>query len=404
MRPLYTSIPFPFTPDKLYNQPAMTVKPQRLDLYHTEIPMKAFDHASATRETAEAIVSAVRYSDGVTSWGETLPRDYVTGETYETVPDDVSALWEKCCREGTLDVSDTVREVPAVLNGRNVNAAAAVLDIAGMRRYMTLANGRLSGKGMNISGSISSRVSGVIGSRDPDKNSRRLRFMRWAGLKDFKLKVGFDDRTDTENLKMAHKQLYKGIKNGRYSLRVDANGGWDADSIVEKSKWLEDHGVCAVEQPVYCSPEELGQLAIKCTLPLIADESLLNLDDAQTLVRTAGEKVWWNVRISKNGGLLPALRLLRLARDNGITTVLGCMVGESAILSAAQRRLLQAAPPPRFVEGNYGRLLLSDDLSKKSPRFGFGGKLKPLKNGILGIEVDGGKVRKYGRQLLTRGG
>ena len=82
-------------------------------------------------------------------------------------------------------------------------------------------------------------------------------------------------------------------------------------------------------------------------------------------------------------------------------TVLGCMVGESGILSAAQRRLVQMAPPARFVEGNYGRRLLADDLTDPSPRFGYGGRLRPLSGPGFGVEVDPAKVQRYGILLTT---
>lgn len=390
----------------------MPIVPDTLELYRTAIPMKAFDHAAASRETAAAVVAGIRYSDGVVSWGETLPREYVTGETLETVPDDIAALWDRCVAEDILSETADVREIPTVHDGRCVNAAAAALDIAATRRYMTLSGAlrtcaaqQLLGREADLAKRIVSRVSGVLGSRDPDKNARRLRLMRLAGLKDFKLKVGFDESIDRENLRRIHYQLRKGLGKGTYTLRVDANGAWDRKTTLDRMDWLLRHDVCAVEQPVYCTAGELGALSRGCALPLIADESLLTLDDAHVLLETAGDRVWWNVRISKNGGILPALKLLQLAEASGITAVLGCMVGESAILSAAQRRLLQMAPPPRFVEGNYGRLLLADDLleGRRSLRFGWGGRLKPLKDTTLGIEVDPEKIEQYGTPLLTRG-
>ena len=84
--------------------------------------------------------------------------------------------------------------------------------------------------------------------------------------------------------------------------------------------------------------------------------------------------------------------------------VLGCMVGESGILSAAQRRLLQAVGPGvRFVEGNYGRLLLAGDIVRLSPRFGYGGRLSVLGGAGLGVEVDPARMARWGRRVVTLG-
>ena len=63
-------------------------------------------------------------------------------------------------------------------------------------------------------------------------------------------------------------------------------------------------------------------------------------------------------RIAKNGGLLPALRIARRALEAGLDLQLGCLVGETSLLSAAGLAFLQACPRVRFVEGAFGRFLL----------------------------------------------
>ena len=47
--------------------------PIRLDIHRTAIPMRSFEHAAASRELAEAIVTRVTFDDGAVGWGETLP-------------------------------------------------------------------------------------------------------------------------------------------------------------------------------------------------------------------------------------------------------------------------------------------------------------------------------------------
>jgi len=133
----------------------------------------------------------------------------------------------------------------------------------------------------------------------------------------------------------------------------------------------------------------------------MADESLLTARDAEALA--AEPRVWWNIRMSKNGGFLPALSLCRQAAERGIPFAVGSMVGESGILAAAMRRLLEAAPRPRFVEGNYGRFFLKDDLTRPSPRFGYGGRMRPLPGAGLGVEVDEKKLHRYGKLVKTLG-
>lgn len=387
----------------------MTPKPIQLDLYRTAIPMRGFDHAAASRNQAEAILAQLTYSDGLVGWGETLPREYVTGETLETVPEDIEqTLWPACLADGLLEPSGKPKPIPSRAGRRCLNAAACAIDLASLRRVFhdfyhipPALLQRLAHRARPRT-YIDANVSGVLGSSDPAKTARRFRRMRWFGLTDFKLKLGLGEDVDRENLRWVHKKLGRAIQAGQCTLRVDVNGGWDVETTPERIDALREFDVCAIEQPVYCSAGKLVDLARRCSLPLIADESLLTERHAKTLL-AAPENVWWNLRLSKNGGLLPTLKLMRQAEQHGVRIVVGCMVGESSILSAAQRRLLQLGPVPRFVEGNYGRYLLADDVlrGRKSLRFGYAGSVRTLKGDGLGIEVHEGKVAQYAQHLIT---
>jgi muconate cycloisomerase len=418
----------------------MAIRAVQLDVYRTAIAMRSFEHAAATRNQAEAVVVRAVFSDGVSGWGETLPRAYVTGETLESVVTDLEGLIWPALAEA--DFSGVEFEVAAALaaiptvgpDGRCINAAACAAELACVdahlkRRGLSSPAGLLGAAEAlapaeeiirphsllaeasrphaveadipHQCGRILPRVTGVLGSADAGKTARRLRLMRWYGLRDFKLKLGLGADADSANLAVVRARLAGALAAGRCTLRVDVNGGWTADETPEHAAELRAMGVCAVEQPVFCGAGELVELARRCELPLIADESLLTDSDAEALLAEPG-KLWWNIRISKNGGLVRAGRLAARAAAAGSTVVLGCMVGESGILSAAQRRLLQAAGPGvRFVEGNYGRLLLAGDIVRRSPRFGYGGRLSVLSGAGLGVEVDPARMARWARRVAT---
>jgi len=354
-----------------------------MEIYRTAIPMRRFEHAAANRRLAEAIVVRIDYSDGRRGWGETLPRDYVTGETLDSVISDLQETVWPAMLGGSIPLR--------AADGRRIPAAACAADLA---RCDALTDNPPAG-------GIAVRVSGVLGSSDPAAAARKLRHMRWFGLRDFKLKLGFDPQTDRENLALVARRLAKGIAAGKTTLRVDVNGGWPLDEIPQRIEELKPCGVCVVEQPVYCPADVLAELASRCPLPLMADESLIDRSDAEALL-TAGPKVWWNIRISKNGGITGGSELAALAAENDIPFVIGCMVGETSILSAAQRRLLQGAGAgARFVEGNYGRFLLAGDLTEKSLRFGYGGRLTAIRSGGLGVRINREKLSRYGQLIAS---
>ena len=385
-------------------------KPTKLEIYQVEIPMRSFEHAAASRNVAQNILICITYSDGSAAWGESLPRDYVTGETLETVPADLADLWNLCLQTGALDSptepSAKLAEIPSMIGDRYVGSVSGALDIARFDSMKNLSLSQmkkvLSQNNLFLENKINQRVTGVLGSVNPEKTRKRLNLMRLAGLSDFKLKLGFGDEIDTRNLEIVYRKIGKKIAKGKASLRVDVNGGWSQDEISTRANELTKYNVCAIEQPAYVSPEQLVKIAQNSPIPLLADESLLTYDDGELLAQ-AGQKIWWNIRLSKNAGILGAIKLAKLAEKNSIPYSAGCMVGETSILSAAQRRFLQLTTGARFVEGNWGKILLSDDIlqANKSLRFGYAGKLKTLKKTGLGVTIDKSAVNKLGKLVAT---
>ena len=157
-----------------------------------------------------------------------------------------------------------------------------------------------------------------------EKNLKRmLRLQRWYGLRDFKLKVAVEGWE--ERLKWAYEVLRKPLEQKQVTLRVDANAGWSlADANEGRADTRALPCVSALEQPLPDSADaDLPYLAEQTGLDLIADESLLTVEDAERLIAGGGVRVF-NVRIGKNGGLLPALRIARMALAAGLDVQLGC--------------------------------------------------------------------------------
>ena len=123
----------------------------------------------------------------------------------------------------------------------------------------------------------------------------------------------------------------------------------------------------------------------------IHDESLITIDDAQRLIEL-GVADAFNIRISKCGGLIPSLRIAALGRRHNVCLQLGCMVGETSILSAAGLRFLEVCPGVTWAEGCFGSFLLSDDVVKKELRFGYAGRPPKLHDPGLGIAVDSARL------------
>ena len=113
----------------------MSVTPVQMDIYRTALPMRGFEHAAASRDVAEAVVVRVQFASGAEGWGETLPREYVTGETLDSVVADLqTVIWPAWAGRDMAADEPVGRVAPDLHEGRCINAAVCAFDLACMRR------------------------------------------------------------------------------------------------------------------------------------------------------------------------------------------------------------------------------------------------------------------------------
>lgn len=124
-------------------------------------------------------------------------------------------------------------------------------------------------------------------------------------------------------------------------LRVDANAGWSIDTAGDYLRRMEAYHLEMIEQPLAKEAiAEMGLLQSRTKIPIVADESVQTAADVQALADAGVSGV--NIKLMKVGGLTPALRLIRLARERGMRVMLGCMV-ETSIGTTAMAHLMGLA-------------------------------------------------------------
>jgi len=150
-----------------------------------------------------------------------------------------------------------------------------------------------------------------------------------SGWNIYKIKLGTDDDIHIVRQLRQHTQAV---------FRVDANCGWSVDETIENSRSLADLNVEFIEQPLPADASDDDRLRVyeQSALPVIADENCLVESDVE---RCAGRFHGINVKLSKCGGLTPALKMLRRAHELSLRTMLGCMIESSVGISAAAQLL-----------------------------------------------------------------
>ena len=230
------------------------------------------------------------------------------------------------------------------------------------------------------------RYSPVFSAEKGFKAFKSLAKIRLFGFHRVKLKVEKDTAIDSARL--ARRTLGK-----KCDIRIDANMTWDIPKNVEEAtvaiKGMADYGIYSFEQPLPAHDiAGLAQLVRQTGLGVMVDESLHDAESLEMLInQNACTAV--NVRISKCGGLLAAFNRCMRALEAGLTVQVGCQVGETSLLSAAQMILIAALRRVTFGEGCFGLHLLREDPVTPLMQFGCGGRPPAFPKGPgLGVRVN----------------
>lgn len=163
------------------------------------------------------------------------------------------------------------------------------------------------------------------------------------------------------------------------TFRVDANCGWKSDQAIENSKELKKLGVEFLEQPLAADDlEGLKKLKQNSALPIIADESCIVESDVDKCV---GYFNGINIKLTKCGGLTPALRMIKNAKSHGLKVMVGCMTESTVGISA----IAQLLPQLDYVDMD-GAMLLKRDIATGVEILEDGKVLFPRRNGS-GVEL-----------------
>lgn len=152
------------------------------------------------------------------------------------------------------------------------------------------------------------------------------------GFRVIKLKLGEASR-DAERAVAVREALPEA------GLRADANTGWSLDQARALLPRLARLDVEFCEQPFRPErDEDLAMLSKETPLTLYADESVMDAHDVRRLHKL-GFRGGVNLKLMKTGGLRPAVRAIREAKELGYQVQLGCNV-ETALGISAGAQLL----------------------------------------------------------------
>jgi L-alanine-DL-glutamate epimerase-like enolase superfamily enzyme/pyrroloquinoline quinone (PQQ) biosynthesis protein C len=365
---------------------------ESVTVYRLSIPFhQAFRHALQSREESDAVIVKVKDGDGHSGFGESLPRSYVIGETVESMIARIREHLAPIVFRETFSPGWETMEYLQSLNGDWTriettaggviawNAAFCALELALLDWSLRVDHCALAD--LLPPARYEVVYSGVISADAPADAAALAKRMARLGLRQIKVKVGTDD--DAARLKAVRAAV-----GDEVNLRADANGAWSPQEAVEQLRRLAKFKLAAIEQPVRAGDiRGMKRVRDACGIPVMADESLVTLDDARRLIELEACD-YFNIRLSKNGGIAGSFAIAKLAEEAGMRLQVGAQVGETGILSAAGRTFAAHLPALEFAEGSFGTWLLAEDITFENIAFGFGGRAPLLKTRGLSVTLN----------------
>ena len=164
------------------------------------------------------------------------------------------------------------------------------------------------------------------------------------GFRVLKVKTGLDAGQDAERVIKIKEKF-----GNWFTVRVDANTGYDLNQLKVFLEKTKTGGVELIEQPLAPAIDiDLLQLPLSVRAVLAADESLKNAVSALTLSQELQYGIF-NIKLMKCGGISGALEIATIAKPAGIDLFWGCN-DESIVSITAALHTAFSCPHTKYLD------------------------------------------------------
>jgi L-Ala-D/L-Glu epimerase len=313
----------------------------RIEVYRLNIPLKApVTIAIGTISEARNILVKIITEEGTYGLGEGAPFWMIVGETQDSCLATARDFAKLLIGRYVWDIEGNVRLMESYLT-RNYTCKSAfdmalydaAAKLAGMPLYQFLGGSR---------NTIVTDETIYLGT--PEAMAQDAIGIKERGANAIKVKLGKEPDEDIQRIRAIREAIGEGLP-----LRVDANQGWDYVSAVKVLKAIAPYQVEYCEQPVkHWDTDGMARVRAHSPIPICADESLFTHIDALQLVQKQAVD-YFNIKLSKSGGIHTALKINAIAEAAGIPCMIGCM-SESRLGITANAHLASARPNIVFYD------------------------------------------------------
>ncbi|MFO7965476.1 MAG: dipeptide epimerase [Desulfobacterales bacterium] len=328
------------------------MKIRSIDAWAVTMPLsEPYTIAYETVASTTNVFLRIQTDGPLTGYGCAAPDEKISRETPDDVLDACRRIIEPLLKGADpLRISYLLEKPASNLTSRPSCRAMvdmALYDILGKRSNLPLYI-LLGGYRTHMLTSI------TIGIMPLEKTVQAARRHVSAGFKALKIKGGKDPDADIEKVIRIREAVGK-----RIELRFDANQGYSEHEAVRFVEMTRRARVELLEQPTpRYAHDVLGRVTDGVSIPVMADESLIDLTDAFKLAKNNVVDMV-NIKLMKVGGIHEAMRINAVARAAGLEAMVGCM-DEAALSIAAGLHFALARPNVAYADLDGHLDLLND--------------------------------------------
>lgn len=300
-----------------------------------------------TMRDRPAVLVRVTDTDGVEGWGEVWCNFPSVGAEHRArlLRDVVAPAALGVAFERPFDLFGRLTRQFAVLAIQAGEHGPLAQAVAGLDVAVWDLAARRAGKPLHVflGGRPAASVPAYASGLNPDAPQALAAAMRQRGHRAFKLKVGFGEARDLDNLAALRDALGPGAR-----IMVDANQGWDLDTAMRMAGLMAPFGLDWLEEPIRAdsSPEDWRSLAARSPVPLAAGENMRDADFAAAIA--SGHLGVLQPDLGKWGGFSGCVAVGRAALAAGLRFCPHWLGGGVGLLASAH--LLAAVGGDGMVE------------------------------------------------------
>ncbi|KGE15239.1 mandelate racemase/muconate lactonizing enzyme family protein [Sphingobacterium deserti] len=311
-----------------------------VDIYRLSIPMEPFVIATGVMDYAQNTFIRIHTDSGHYGVGECSAFPMIVGETQDTclvLARDFARIWKG---KNPLAITDRMAELHLFIAGNTTIKSAfdmALHDLAAKEAGLPLYR-FLGGQRKDIVTDI------TIGLAEPETMAQKAEKFKAEGAAVLKVKLGKKPKDDVARIRAIRRAVGFDIP-----LRIDANQGWSFEEAVEALNGMESFKIQFCEQPMRSYNDHLlPELRSQTIVPIMADESVYNAQDADRLCRNDACD-YINIKFSKSAGISEALKIQAVAAEYEVPCMIGGML-ESRLALSAKVHFAYAAANVKFYD------------------------------------------------------